>query len=79
MRNIHINLNALFLYSTELHYFEDKKDCNTGDSKGLRWPSVSFTPHLALSVMKNDKRADKDRSISYIGPTRLNKCYTIQF
>lgn len=54
MRNVHITLTALLLYSTELQYFEDKEDCNTGDSKGLRWPPVSFTPHLALSVMKNE-------------------------
>lgn len=41
-------------------YFGDKRDYSTGDSKALRWPSVSFTPHLALSVMKNDKRVEKE-------------------
>lgn len=30
------------------------------DPKGLRWPSVSFTPHLALSVMKNDKSRQRE-------------------
>lgn len=36
-------------------YFADKRDYSTEAPKGLRWSSVSFTPHLALSVMKNMK------------------------
>lgn len=40
-------------------YVENKGDYSTGDPKAPRWPSESLTPHLALSVMKNDKREDK--------------------
>ena len=68
-----MNLNALCFILQSC--FEDKGDYSPGDPKGHRCPSVSFTPHLALSVMKNDKRVDKERRISDRGPSRLIKCY----
>lgn len=65
-----------------MHFCFILQSYSTFKTKGLQHrrfqrPSVSFTPHLAFSVMKDDKRGDKDRSISDRGPTRLNKCYTI--
>ncbi|CAB1438061.1 unnamed protein product [Pleuronectes platessa] len=52
------------LKDSTVSYFGDKGDYSTADLNARRWPSVGFTPHPALSVMKNEKRIDKDTDYS---------------
>ena len=65
-----IEMHIALFYS----YFGDKGDYSTADLKALRWPSVGFTPHPALSVMKNEKRIDKDTDYTQKTNQGLNKC-----
>lgn len=52
-----LEFECTLLYSTVT--LRTKEGYSTGEFKGLGWSSVSFTPHLALSVMENNKKVDK--------------------